>query len=205
MNHGDYSGKLRIFKDGRLLVDCECAPSCDIVDATPGQFVSHAGAKRGPGEWPRMIWVHEREGPRISIERTPFMRYFRHAGMKVEKRQRDKFHKDEFLKCSACGKERRFKLTSLVRCRAYHDAMLMEKTWTCAMHPFIKMDCDTEAERASRMLARGCPAKGTCRGCPLCTCTGCLMCRYPDCGCQECDEYIRNVGSADMSGRYHRV
>uniref|UniRef100_A0A7N0VNM4 Uncharacterized protein n=1 Tax=Kalanchoe fedtschenkoi TaxID=63787 RepID=A0A7N0VNM4_KALFE len=188
---GHYLGKLRVFRDGRLCVHCQCTPHCDLVDATPRQFVSHARARGGPGQWPSLIWVHDRQEGMKRINKTLLMRYFTMAMMRAEKKHKDKFHKDEFMTCSKCGVERRFKLSNALRCRAYHDATLAEKSWTCSMHPFRKIDCNTKAERATRKLVRGC-RNGTCGGCHLCSCTGCHMCRYQDCGCKICIDYTRN-------------
>ncbi|KAL9670630.1 hypothetical protein QQ045_008184 [Rhodiola kirilowii] len=193
--YGDFVGNLTIHRDGKLTINCKCLPDngCDLIEnATPEQFASHAKGKGGPSQWPKSIWVHNVQGVKTEIQETLFFRYFQDAGLKVEKRQRLKFHRDEFLKCSQCGTDRRFKQQNTDECRAYHDAALMKSTWTCSMHPFIKMDCSSEAERASRMLVRGCRRLGTCPGCTSCVCCGCTMCRFSDCGCRICKDFSGN-------------
>lgn len=43
-------------------------------------------------------------------------------------------HRDEFVKCCKCRKERRFKRRNKEECRLYHDAML-NRRWECANLP----------------------------------------------------------------------
>ncbi|CAK9183056.1 unnamed protein product [Ilex paraguariensis] len=101
-------------------------------------------------------------------------------------------HRDEFINCSRCDKERRFSLRSNEQCRIYHDA-LANKNWTCSDMPNDQMTCEDVEERKSRKACRGCPENAACKGCIRCVCFGCSMCRFPDCTCRTCVDFIQNA------------
>ncbi|KAH0986743.1 hypothetical protein GBA52_013920 [Prunus armeniaca] len=41
--------------------------------------------------------------------------------------------------------------------------------------------------------SRGCPRTSTCKGCTCCVCLGCLRCRYLDCDCRICVDFMQNA------------
>ncbi|KAK4395952.1 protein ULTRAPETALA 2 [Sesamum angolense] len=55
------------------------------------------------------------------------------------------------------------------------------------------LTCDNPEERETRKVCRGCPRAQRCEGCEQCVCLGCDMCRFEDCHCQACVEYILNM------------
>ncbi|KAG5546320.1 hypothetical protein RHGRI_018482 [Rhododendron griersonianum] len=89
-------------------------------------------------------------------------------------RPRQAIHRDEFVLCSQCGKDRRFRLRTAEECRAFHDA-LAKVNWTCSDTPIT---CEDPEERQSRKVRRGCPESARCSGCVSCVCVGCGMCRF---------------------------
>ncbi|MBA0743828.1 hypothetical protein Gogos_006482 [Gossypium gossypioides] len=57
----------------------------------------------------------------------------------------------------------------------------------------FRITCDDDEERASRRVYRGCSRSPTCKGCTSCVCFGCEICRFTDCSCQTCIDFIRNA------------
>ncbi|KAG4390209.1 hypothetical protein GLYMA_06G250901v4 [Glycine max] len=103
--------------------------------------------------------------------------------------RKQNFHRDEFLRCTRCGKERRFHLKSRPDIKNYHDA-LNNKCWTCSLWPYQKITCDDDEERSSLKASRGCSRSSTCQGCSTCYCEGCIKCHFEDCNCQECRDFM---------------
>lgn len=52
-------------------------------------------------------------------------------------RKKEPFHRDEFVQCAQCKKERRFRMQILEECRVYHDVRENEN-WTCSDWQFSK-------------------------------------------------------------------
>ncbi|KAG6689394.1 hypothetical protein I3842_11G172400 [Carya illinoinensis] len=218
--YGDFVGKLRISVSGHFVIDCKCYPECSkgktlsptlscrslhnvkyifarlriCSTLTPDNFLKHCG-KLGTRNWKRNIWIIVND-EKVSLRKTVLLNYYRNAsnistGPKNSKRER-KFHRDEFIKCSTCSKERRFRQRNREERRIYHDALANER-WRCADRPYDKITCADEEERVCRKICRGCPRSATCSGCPSCVCFGCLKCRFLDCECRTCVDFIQNA------------
>ncbi|KAI4334688.1 hypothetical protein L6164_013403 [Bauhinia variegata] len=187
--YGDFGGKLRVDANGRFSINCQCF----IEKLTPDEFERHAD-KEGNRRWKYNIWIQS-EGKKISILRSPLCKHYKPAanaenstGIGCRRRQ---FHRDEFVRCSSCNKERRFHLRNKDECRLYHDALL-KANWKCSDWTLHDITCEEDEERASRKVYRGCPRQGRCQGCPTCVCLGCYKCRYLHCSCQICTEFVQN-------------
>ncbi|KAF2285949.1 hypothetical protein GH714_009146 [Hevea brasiliensis] len=129
---------------------------------------------------------------KVPLWRTPLLKYYKHKANGASGSMRRIFHRDEFIKCSKCKKQRRFRLRTKKECRIYHEALL-KKRWKCADMPYFKMTCMDDEERASRKNRRGCPRLASCQGCTSCVCLGCLKCRFLDCNCRTCMDFMQNA------------
>ncbi|KAK9938201.1 hypothetical protein M0R45_014954 [Rubus argutus] len=201
---GDTTGKLTISFAGQFMITCECPlkhtkedkkkgtiESTNPKRMTPKQFESHA--REGARRWKSNIWVIINDR-KVSLQISGLLKYYKHAANENnwDRRRSNFLHRDEFLCCCECKKERRFHLRTTDGCRRFHDASA-NKSWKCADH-YEKTTCDDdEEERASRKSYRGCPRAATCKGCTSCVCVGCNMCRFKDCDCRTCVDYIQNV------------
>ncbi|XAR56583.1 hypothetical protein NMG60_11037124 [Bertholletia excelsa] len=194
-DHGEQAGKLKIFADGKLEISCECVPNCPEDKLSPTSFLKH-NEKRQVKSWKNRICVIKGNDKRIPLRDTALLKYYyKQKPEEVERvlKRRQTIHHDEFLCCSKCGKYRRFELRSMQECRAYHDALAKEN-WTCSDCP-NNITCETLEERESRRLCRGCPRAAKCKGCISCVCLGCGMCRFKDCSCRTCMEFMENVAN----------
>ncbi|KAL8166202.1 hypothetical protein V2J09_007701 [Rumex salicifolius] len=95
--------------------------------------------------------------------------------------------------CTKCSKQRRFLLRTKQECRLYHDACL-DENWTCADFPNQEVCCEDDEERQPKKILRGCFMRPLCKGCNFCVCFGCFMCRFEDCKCRSCVDFIKNAG-----------
>ncbi|KAI6690416.1 hypothetical protein NL676_027244 [Syzygium grande] len=129
---------------------------------------------------------------KVPLDETPLMKYYQLASNEANHPTKLKFHRDEFVRCSKCKRERRFHLRSKEECRAHHDA-IANKRWKCGDPPHDKITCKDAEERAASKRPRGCRRSPICQGCTKCVCFGCLKCRFFDCGCRTCVDYIDNV------------
>ncbi|KAH1127535.1 hypothetical protein GYH30_016224 [Glycine max] len=162
--YGDYVGRLKINNEGQYFITCECCPKCPLVSVTLEAFEKHA-LREGSGRWKRNIWVHCVDEDKVPLWKTPLIK-------------KQNFHRDEFLRCTRCGKERRFHLKSRPDIKNYHDA-LNNKCWTCSLWPYQNLKA-----------SRGCSRSSTCQGCSTCYCEGCIKCHFEDCNCQECRDFM---------------
>lgn len=110
------------------------------MNVTPVEFEKHAG-KQGAEGWKNNIWVHNEKEDRVPLWRTPLLKYYTHLAnvanwIDVANRKHN-FHKDEFMRCSICKKERRFRFTTRQEIEKYHAA-LTNKTWKCSDWPYQK-------------------------------------------------------------------
>ncbi|KHN23916.1 Protein ULTRAPETALA 1 [Glycine soja] len=75
---------------------------------------------------------------RILLKKTPLIKYYTHqanvANRKDSAMRKQNFHKDEFLHCTGCRKERRFHFKSRPDIKNYLEA-LNNKCWTCSLWP----------------------------------------------------------------------
>ncbi|KAG4149895.1 hypothetical protein ERO13_D05G361500v2 [Gossypium hirsutum] len=192
--YGDTIGKLRVFTNGQFLISCECTPSCEEEKLTPYDFEKHSG-KEGTRKWKNHIWV-VMKNKKVPLWRTVLLKYYKHASNGANELTstlaKRLFHRDEFVRCSRCKKERRFRLRTDEDCRRYHDAAKARK-WKCANWPYDKITCKVDEERASRKSCRGCPRSPSCKGCTTCVCFGCFKCRFLDCKCRTCVDFVQNA------------
>ncbi|KAF1884781.1 hypothetical protein Lal_00028668 [Lupinus albus] len=175
--YGDFIGKLRIN---------------DKVNVTLVEFEKHAGIQ-GNGKWKSNIWVHTEEEDRVPLWRTPLFKYYTHLAnvpnwIDAANRKRT-CHRDEFILCSSCKKERRFRLRTRQQIGEYHAA-LNNKMWKCSDWPYQKITCDDAQERLGLRTSRGCTRASGCQGCTTCYCGGCIMCRFENCTCHECRDFM---------------
>ncbi|XP_024032981.1 protein ULTRAPETALA 1-like [Morus notabilis] len=188
---GDSIGKLRIFTSGQFLITCQCSLGCKETRLTPEEFEKHS-LRGGQKKWKRNIWVVV-DNVKTQLLKTGLLKYYKHGSNMqngvCSSRRKLTFHRDEFIRCSRCKKERRFRLRSKEECRIYHDA-LAKRRWKCSDD---MITCEEEEERESRKSCRGCPRSPACKGCTSCVCFGCLRCRFLDCNCRTCVDYMQNV------------
>ncbi|XP_028116582.1 protein ULTRAPETALA 2-like [Camellia sinensis] len=119
----------------------------------------------------------------INCDCVPDCQQGKHNHGEVERflRPRQAVHRNEFVRCCKCGKERRFYLRTMEECRTYHEAVA-SGSWTCDQNLY-------------RAKARwGCLTSPKCEGCMACVCMGSGMCRFEDCNCQTCIDFIQNLG-----------
>ncbi|GAV85367.1 hypothetical protein CFOL_v3_28805 [Cephalotus follicularis] len=191
--YGDTIGKLWIFDNGHFMVSCQCSQVCQgkSQKLTPYEFEKHSG-KEGTRNWTKHIWV-VKDGHKKALGKTMVVTLYKHktneANCSSVFKHKRIFHRDEFLRCSICNKDRRFRLRTREDCRIYHDASL-KQIWNCADWPYDKISCNDDEERASRKICRGCPRSPTCKGCSCCVCFGCYKCRFFHCKCDTCDVYM---------------
>lgn len=72
--------------------------------------------------------------------KTPLLKYYNKSSKHANgshRSQNGKVHRDEFLRCTECKKERRFRLRSKEECQIYHDA-LANVHWKCSDIPYVK-------------------------------------------------------------------
>ncbi|KAH1247503.1 Protein ULTRAPETALA 2 [Glycine max] len=54
----------------------------------------------------------------------------------------------------------------------------------------VRITCDDDEERSSLKASRGYSRSSTCQVCSTCYCEGCIKCRFEDCNCQECRDFM---------------
>ncbi|GLJ08671.1 hypothetical protein SUGI_0093310 [Cryptomeria japonica] len=178
LGFGDFVGSLRITQKGDLSVVCNCFPgACKKGPMAPIIFQKHAQNNRR--KWKDSIWVtmSDKSGytKKVPICNTVLLRYYKPKGSNGI--HRFNFHRDEFVRCTGCGKERRFKIRNGDEYGVYCYAM-KNPNWVCADFVQSELNCEMEEERASRKVLRGCPKLINCEGCLSCVCTGCDMCLF---------------------------
>ncbi|XP_043707547.1 protein ULTRAPETALA 1-like [Telopea speciosissima] len=191
--YGDAVGRLRVFARGDLEINCECTPGCQEDKLTPAAFEKHS-ERETARKWKSNVWVIFK-GEKVPLSKTVLLKYYNQASNAKSSNKSHNgrpCHRDEFLRCTRCNKERRFRLRTKEECRIHHDS-LADLNWKCADLPYDKITCDNEEERASRKVYRGCSRSPTCRGCTSCVCFGCDICRFSDCNCQTCIDFTRNA------------
>ncbi|KAH8490473.1 hypothetical protein H0E87_022851 [Populus deltoides] len=172
------------------------AEECGILSdkMTPAAFEKHSGRETAR-KWKNNVWVIV-NGEKVPLVKTVLLKYYNQASKNGNGSHRSHngrvCHRDEFVRCNKCNKERRFRLRSKEECRIHHDA-LADANWKCADMPYDKITCDDDEERASRRVYRGCTRSQTCKGCTSCVCFGCEICRFSDCSCQTCTDFTRNA------------
>ncbi|XLR41324.1 hypothetical protein S83_025984 [Arachis hypogaea] len=187
--YGDAVGRLRVFSNGCLQISCECTPGCNEDNMTPSAFEKHSGRETAR-KWKNNIWVIV-NGEKVPLFKTVLLKYYNKVSKAASNNVRG-CHRDEFIRCTECNKQRRFRQRTKEECRLHHDA-LADSNWKCSDHPYDKITCENEEERASRRVYRGCTRSPTCKGCTTCVCFGCNVCRFSDCTCQTCTDFTWNA------------
>ncbi|GLJ08666.1 hypothetical protein SUGI_0093250 [Cryptomeria japonica] len=188
--YGDAVARLRITDEGVFeIVDCECSPggNCDEGTMKPPAFEKHAGNRSK--KWKNNIWV-VRHNKKLPLCKTELLGYYNSKGRGGGSKPKVA-HRDEFVRCAACGKERRFKRRDREECRRHHSAA-NDPNWVCSDFPYERIGCEMEEERAaSRKAYRGCGKKPgfACEGCSFCVCFGCNVCLFRDCNCRSCIDF----------------
>ncbi|KAK4783766.1 hypothetical protein SAY86_018134 [Trapa natans] len=191
--YGDAVGRLRVFVNGDLEITCECTPGCNEDKLSPSAFEKHSGRETAR-KWKSNVWVIV-NGEKVPLAKTVLLKYYNQTSKKANGSQRSSMkvvHRDEFVRCSRCNKERRFRLRTQEECRVHHDAVA-DVNWKCADLPYDSITCEDDEERASRRVYRGCSRSPTCKGCTSCVCFGCEICRFSDCSCQTCTDFTGNA------------
>ncbi|KAA8524467.1 hypothetical protein F0562_010890 [Nyssa sinensis] len=95
-------------------------------------------------------------GEKVPLSKTSLLKYYNQTSKSANGSHRSHngrvFHRDEFVRCARCNKERRFRLRTKEECRIYHDS-LADVNWKCADMPYDRITCDDDEERASRRIA----------------------------------------------------
>ncbi|URD75171.1 ultrapetala [Musa troglodytarum] len=163
---------------------------------TPAAFEKHSGRETAR-KWKSNVWVIVK-GDKVPLSKTVLLKYYNQVSKAANGSHKGPngrpCHRDEFVHCKRCNKERRFRLRTKEECRKYHDAV-KNPNWKCSDSTFERVTCDDEEERASRKVLRGCSRSPSCRGCTTCVCFGCETCRFSDCSCQTCIDFTHNSKS----------
>ncbi|KAI3457501.1 hypothetical protein Pfo_014164 [Paulownia fortunei] len=186
--YGDTSGKLRVHVDGKIEIDCDCIENYPRVNLSPVEFAKHAGRTNAYNNWKSQIWVFRNDGQKVVLSKTCLLKYHTDT---FQRPLHEVTHRDEFVRCSRCNKERRFTRRSKEECKIYHDALL-DKNWKCSDMLNNSLTCDDDEERECRRVSRGCPKAAKCNGCTNCFCLGCNMCCFEDCSCRACLDFTQN-------------
>ncbi|KAK9689720.1 hypothetical protein RND81_09G077000 [Saponaria officinalis] len=192
--YGDAVGRLRVFLSGLLQISCDCTPGCPEDKLSPAAFEKHS-ERESSRKWKNNIWVIV-NGEKVPLFKTVLLKYYNQtcrASTGCNKQNGRTVHRDEFVRCTRCNKDRRFHLRTKDECRLHHNAFL-DEDWKCIDHPHDRISCDDDEERASRRIYRGCTRSPTCKGCTSCVCFGCEICCFTDCTCQTCTDFTRNAG-----------
>ncbi|XP_077243274.1 protein ULTRAPETALA 1-like [Tasmannia lanceolata] len=194
--YGDAVGRLRVFAGGDLEISCECTPGCQEDKLSPAAFEKHSGRETAK-KWKSNVWVIVK-GEKVPLSKTVLLKYYNQTSKNANGSHKNHngrpCHRDEFLHCTRCNKERRFRLRTKEECRIYHDS-LADLNWKCSDLSYDKISCDDEEERASRKVYRACSRSPSCSGCTSCVCFGCEICRFSDCNCQTCVDFTLNSKS----------
>ncbi|MCI22160.1 protein ULTRAPETALA 1-like, partial [Trifolium medium] len=91
-------------------------------------------------KWKNNIWVII-NGEKVPLGKTVLLKYYNQVLKGANSSQRSLSgrvgHRDEFVRCTKCNKERRFRLRSKEECRIHHDAVA-DANWKCSDLPYDK-------------------------------------------------------------------
>ncbi|KAJ6379203.1 hypothetical protein OIU76_015924 [Salix suchowensis] len=137
--YGDAVGRLRVFVNGELEITCECTPGCDEDKMTPAAFEKHSGRETAR-KWKNNVWVIV-NGEKVPLAKTVLLKYYNQTSKNGNGSHRSQngrvCHRDEFVRCNKCNKDRRFRLRTKEECQIHHDA-LADANWKCADMPYDK-------------------------------------------------------------------
>lgn len=106
---------------------------------TPAAFEKHSGRETAR-KWKNNIWVII-NGDKVPLGKTVLLKYYNQVAKAANGSQRSQNgrvgHRDEFVRCTRCNKERRFRLRSKEECRIHHDAV-SDANWKCSDLPYEK-------------------------------------------------------------------
>ncbi|XP_052734578.1 protein ULTRAPETALA 1-like isoform X2 [Vigna angularis] len=151
--YGDAVGRLRVFVNGYLEITCECTPGCQEAKLTPSAFEKHSGRETAR-KWKNNVWVIV-NGEKVPLCKTVLLKYYNQVSKAANGSHRSQngraCHRDEFVRCSRCNKERRFRLRTKEECRIHHDA-LADANWKCSDLPYDK---DSKMEEGQKYAEAG--------------------------------------------------
>lgn len=101
-----------------------------LVNLSPVQFANHLWKSTTSDKWKKDLWVMDIDGKKIRLENTCLLRYH----IQTFERRLNYVHRDEFMRCKKCNKERRFRCTTKDEYKIYHKASLQEN-WQCSDSP----------------------------------------------------------------------
>lgn len=102
---------------------------------TPAAFEKHSGRETAR-KWKNNVWIIV-NGDKVPVVKTPLLKYYNKSLKHAISQNGKACHRDEFLRCTECNKDRRFRLRSKEECRTYHDA-LANVHWNCSCIPYDK-------------------------------------------------------------------
>lgn len=86
------------------------------------------------------MWVIVNE-EKVPLFKTVLLKYYNQASKNANGSHRSHngraCHRDEFIRCTRCNKDRRFRLRTKEECRIHHDA-LADSNWKCSDLPYDK-------------------------------------------------------------------
>jgi len=110
-----------------------------IAKLTPSAFEKHSGRETAR-KWKNNVWVIV-NGEKVPLCKTVLLKYYNQVSKAANGSHRSQngraCHRDEFVRCSRCNKERRFRLRTKEECRIHHDA-LADANWKCSDLPYDK-------------------------------------------------------------------
>ncbi|KAG6466499.1 hypothetical protein ZIOFF_075704 [Zingiber officinale] len=131
--YGDAVGRLKVFASGDLEISCDCTPGCQEDKLTPAAFEKHSGRETAR-KWKSNVWIIVK-GDKVPLSKTVLLKYYNLASKGANGSHKGPngrlCHRDEFICCKRCNKERRFRLRTNEECRSYHDAV-RNATWECS-------------------------------------------------------------------------
>lgn len=101
---------------------------------TPAAFEKHSGRETAR-KWKNNVWVIV-NGEKVPLYKTVLLKYYNQA-LRTAHGSGRACHRDEFIRCTRCNKERRFRLRTKEECRLHHDA-LADPNWKCSDLPYDK-------------------------------------------------------------------
>ena len=105
-----------------------------LDNLTPSAFEKHSGRETAR-KWKNNIWVIV-NGEKVPLFKTVLLKYYSKVSRTANHNGRA-CHRDEFVCCTKCNKQRRFRLRTKEECRIHHDA-LADANWKCSDLPFDK-------------------------------------------------------------------
>lgn len=106
---------------------------------TPAAFEKHSGRETSR-KWKNNIWIIV-NGEKVPLYKTVLLKYYNKTSKSTNGSNRSHngkvCHRDEFVRCTDCNKERRFRLRTKEECQSYHDA-LADPDWKCSDMPYDK-------------------------------------------------------------------